>query len=768
MGTSNNENLINHKDYNEEAEKLDYTKKLIEKTVDAVEKHKGIYQDAITQAMTEYDHTEGSSSYIDVMINTKFLEIAEKNYYQYRKVRKKPYFARIDFKSHNPEGKAKLEKIYIGKASLYDAIDEMPIVVDWRSPIANVYYEGRIGNITYESETETCSGELLLKRQYTIEDGHLQNFMDIDITTNDNFLQASLEASAEDKLKDIASTIQAEQNRVIRAPMHKPLIVQGAAGSGKTTIALHRIAYFIYTYEETFDPENFMIIAPNNLFINYISDVLPELGVEQVKQTTYTDFIFELIGEDYKLTDSGEKLVKLIESKDEEEKALLSWCAAFKGSMEFKNIIANYVSDLEKEFAPKEDFSLGNKVLISKERLQHMFLNELSYLPLNKRVDELKKSLRNKVKLIKKKVLEAVENYYDKNIDKVRAVIKDSEDRREKIIKLADARDKKLEETKKILKTMVNKYIKTFPKKDVYYYYKNILSDADNIHKYSNAALPEKEVEYLCKMSSKLLKSKKIEFEDCAPLAYLKHKILGFEEKPNVRNVVIDEAQDFSLFQFYALKEILKTSMFTILGDISQGIHSYRGVSDWQKVMEHIFKDNDPSYMTLVQSYRTTVEIMNLANKVIEKLDNDNIILAKPVIRHGKEPKIFNYGEDDKLLKELKEKVESVDKDDFKSIAIICKTEKECEKVKKYLDESSSIDSCILNLEEGQYNAGVILVPCQLAKGLEFDAVFIVTLDETYENNPLDIKLLYVCMTRALHRLYIYSKENTITLLNDI
>ena len=193
--------------------------------------------------------------------------------------------------------------IYIGKTSLLREGAFTPLVVDWRAPVANLYYEGRLGENTYESEGDIYEGELLLKRQIAIENAQLVDFIDVDITTNDAFLQASLEASADKRLKDIASTIQAEQNRVIRANMRRPLIVQGVAGSGKTTIALHRIAYFIYTYEKTFNPETFMILAPNRLFINYISEVLPELGVEKVKQTTFIDFMSELIGKKINLVD---------------------------------------------------------------------------------------------------------------------------------------------------------------------------------------------------------------------------------------------------------------------------------------------------------------------------------------------------------------------------------------------------------------------------------------------------------------------------------
>jgi DNA helicase-2/ATP-dependent DNA helicase PcrA len=181
--------------------------------------------------------------------------------------------------------------------------DQKLIIVDWRAPIANMYYESRLGDASYQCPDGKISGTLSLKRQFSIEKGRLEEIFDIDITTNDQFLQSYLGASADNRLKDIVSTIQAEQNRVIRANMERPLIVQGVAGSGKTTIALHRIAYLIYNYGKSFVPENFMIIAPNRLFLNYISEVLPELGVERVKQTTFEDFAREVIHEKYQIKD---------------------------------------------------------------------------------------------------------------------------------------------------------------------------------------------------------------------------------------------------------------------------------------------------------------------------------------------------------------------------------------------------------------------------------------------------------------------------------
>ena len=752
-----------HPAYELEKQRLEYTVDYIEKTLEATDAYKTLYKGNIKQAMTELDHLDSSLSYINVLINTKFMEVAEKNYDSYKKAKGKPYFARIDYKS---KGEEEPKKIYIGKTSLIRAEDNEMLIVDWRAPIANIYYEGRLGETSYIAEGHEEHGELLLKRQFTIDKGQLENVIDIDITTTDTFLQASLEANAESKLKDIASTIQGEQNKVIRAAMNKPLIVQGVAGSGKTTIALHRIAYFIYTYEETFDPESFLIIAPNNLFINYISEVLPELGVEKVKQSTFIDFMENLIGKGYKLTNSDEKLMFLIHHSKEDSE-LLQWASAFKGSMEFKTIIDEYVKEIEQDFVPQQHFFLQDKVLIPKEEIRRMFLEDLQYHPLHKRVLEIKKSLNNKLKSIKKDVLKDIQEFFDKAIEHAREDIDNAEERRAKVTALAEERDEKLKNLTNEMKSAVKKFLALFPTVNLYTYYERLFT-VDNILKFSKEAIASEKAEYLCRTSKELLEKKHLELEDYAPLAYLKHKVFGFDNKIDIRSVVIDEAQDFSLFQFAVLKEIFNTNMFTLLGDISQGIHSYRGTNNWEDVMEQVFGKGESSYMTLVQSYRTTIEVMELANEIIKKLNNDRIVLAKPVIRHGAKPEFKAFREDKDLILALELKIKEAKDAHYKSIAVIGKTVEECKNIKKLLDKSGKIHSKVLDEKQMSYEAGVIIVPSHLAKGLEFDVVFIVNIKEAYEEEDLDIKLLYVAMTRTLHRLFIYHKKDMLPLMEDI
>ncbi|WP_339061718.1 hypothetical protein [Tepidibacillus marianensis] len=378
--------LKKHPDYKKEVHYLNDTKEYMEQVIETSEKNRGTYEENIQQALRGLNPTDGSESYINLLVNTRFLEKAMENIIHLKKLREKPYFARIDLKTKDLSTP---EKLYIGKTSLFRTDNLQPVFIDWRAPVANVYYEGRLGTISYEVDDEEISGELKLKRQYSIEEGQLKDFQDVDITTNDELLQASLGANADHRLKDIVSTIQTEQNQIIRADMYRPLVVQGVAGSGKTTIALHRIAYFIYTYAKHFNPEQFLILAPNRLFLHYIADVLPELGVEQVQQKTFPELVSEWIGSKYLMIDPNEKIIKLTSHQiDDKRRRLLVWESTFKGSIEFKEIIDRYLQEIEENLYPNTDFQLGKRVIYSHDDIRRMIEKDYAYLP---SFNELKK-----------------------------------------------------------------------------------------------------------------------------------------------------------------------------------------------------------------------------------------------------------------------------------------------------------------------------------------------------------------------------------------
>lgn len=756
-----------HPDFSQESERLQMTKAYMKKMIEIIIENRSKQRAEMKQAMIDYDYLDSSQSYITILVNAQLLEYGEKNFDQFTRGLKKPYFARIDFKE---DGSQEFKRYYIGKLSLLTQEDREPLIIDWRSPIASVYYDGLLGEVEYTTPTSKILGVLGLKRQLVIEDGELIDVLDIDITTNDAFLQASLEASVDNRLKDIANSIQAEQNKVIRADINKPLIVQGVAGSGKTTIALHRIAYLIYTYEDRFIPENFVILAPNRLFINYISDALPELGAERIQQTALNDFMVQLIGKaaKFKIISSEVKFLKLLKDSSlddvDREKALIIKASQFKGSMLFKRVIDAYVRKLKVDIIPTVDFQLEEYTVLEAVEIRRIFLEEYSFLPLQRRMEMIEKILKYKLKALKPIILEEVENEFNGRIEEVRnSHYTDEDKRRERVVALADLKKQTLAEINKKAKTAVKKYMTAFPALSLKEHYINIVGNKQTIAEHNeifqdaHAYFDEEILSYMCDYSSELLRSNRIEVEDLPALTYLKHQLIGKEDDLDIRHVFIDEAQDLSVFQVYALRDALNTTMFTIIGDIAQGIHSYRSIRDWKEIIEGVFPDLDCQFLTLEQSYRTTIEIMQRANQVISEVQTGDIILAKPVIRHGEPPIERSFSNVKELAKNINETVNKLQSKGYKSIALIGKTLKECELLHRQLTVSTNI----LQGDEVTYEGEVLVIPAYIAKGLEFDAVVIFTIQEQYTKKDLDLKLLYVAMTRPRQLLYIMSVDAT-------
>ncbi|PLS02436.1 RNA polymerase recycling motor HelD [Neobacillus cucumis] len=759
MSAKDQVSVRDHKDYQAEVERLEFTKEYIRTVLDISKENKELVVENMKQSFAELNSKDSSTSYTDLLANANYLELAETELKRLESVIGKPYFSRIDFTSNNTKSQ---EVLYIGKVSLFDRVSQQPIIVDWRSPIANVYYDGRLGEVSYEAYGETQTGYLSLKRQYEIIDGLLKEIRDIDLTTHDELLQKSLSGKADNRLTEIVATIQNEQNEVIRASLTHPIIVQGAAGSGKTTIALHRISYFLYSFGYRFPPEKLMILAPNRLFIDYISAVLPELGVNKINQTTYIDFMRSCLGSKIKLFSPNSKLIKLLNEKQTNQS--IQWVSSFKGSLEFKEVIHRFINELEESLAPQKDFVVEKSVLMKGLKLKKLFLKEYTYLPIYKRLGKIKNLLEDDLKKKKSIMLSNLNKKYEEAMEKALFNTKlKPEKRKQKVISLMEMKEQRQNRVEQEAKAAVRKYMAPFGMKDIFTLYKELMSSPDLLKKHSTT-LTDQECRVLSKYCRRIFERGAYELEDLAPIFFMKAKLEGIEDKYKMRSIFIDEAQDYSYFQFAALKEGFETDLFTIVGDLAQGIHSYRGLNSWTPVVKEIFPN--ANYQALQKSYRTTVEIMNLANDILLLIDQD-LPKVEPVIRHGQKPRFTTI--DPMNLEEvrlqLEEDIASFKKEELHSIAIIGRTEKECQRIHQ-LFENSDLPIQLLEEKEEMKKGHIVIVPSYLSKGLEFDCVLIVCLEEPFSQVDLDIKLLYVSMTRPMHRLYLYGENPTNFLLN--
>ncbi|MDR1558284.1 MAG: AAA family ATPase [Clostridiales bacterium] len=704
--------------------------------------------DELVDYSLKHFNSDNTEQFTELTFNVSNQEYIDRKLKDTENALVRPYFARVDF---TPDDDQKNERFYIGKMTLMDDASRELLITDWRAPVATLYYEGRIGRAAYDCPDGHITGEIGLKRQYVIENGELREITDIDITTNDEFLQAALGSSKDRRLKDIVTTIQAEQNQVIRGDMFRPIVVQGAAGSGKTTIALHRVAFLLYAHENRIKAGQFLIMAPNRFFLSYISDVLPDLGVERVAQTTFEEFAMGFIGQKLRVKPEARVIADIVNNSDYHSPKLSA--ARLKASLVYKKMLERYTRFIIKKALPEEDFALEGFVILEKNVIARMLAEDYSYLPLKRRIDELKKSLTNALRRRKPWIIDGINELYDSQKNQIKLLMPDSEERRVTITNLLDERDGKLKAVTNKSKTAVKRYLEQFHVLEPLTYYLKLFQNRKLFERMGNGFFSEAELELIWHETRASLDAKCLEGEDLPALMLLKHRMFAPEDASETRHIVIDEAQDYSLFQFSILKDILKSQSFSILGDINQGIHSYKGIEDWNDLTTQVF-DEKPNFLTLKQSYRTTVEIMEQANMVIQRLGRLAAPLAVPVIRHG--------GAVSFMIKEsLAETAASIDADidafiaaGYHSVAVICKTEWECGVMKKLLrSEIRQITG-----GETDYPGGCLIVPSYLVKGLEFDAVLIADAsDENYTSEPLDVKLLYIAMTRALHELKVYA-----------
>lgn len=734
---------VQHPDYQAELKRLAYTKNYMQQILQESQMDLKSAQENIRKSMADLDYLDSSLSYLNILANARFFEMARNQKEGLEAVLKKPYFARIHFqKTGDPE-----ELLYIGKTSLFHRETHEPIIVDWRSPVANVYYDGRLGDMEYDVRGEIHKGHLFAKRQYKIENGELLDIRDIDLTTNDELLQEALAGKADVRLTEIVSTIQKDQNEIIRAHLRQPIIVQGAAGSGKTTIALHRISYFLYTMGENFNPEQLMILAPNKLFIDYIGDVLPELGVDKICQTTFSDYVLSATKLKLKLRDPNEQLEALVAGGMDNSTA---WIAEIKGSLFYRDVMERYVQKIEQEIAEQfEDVFIEKYLIMRGSHLKKLFLYEFSYMPIEKRLLHIKKVLASHVRQKKQAVLNVLHAKYDEALGKALNGFRDDEKRRRIVTKFIDERDERIPAIEKEAKSTATVYMRRFAKCNIKTLYRRFLTS------YELIAELAPEWHYLEQQQFMQVHAKEQwALEDLAALYYLQARIKGIADEWKMRVVFIDEVQDYSLFQLAALKTGLETDMFTMVGDLAQGIHSYRSLTAWEPV-QNLFPR--ASFRTLQKSYRTTIEIMEVANKILEQMDEE-LPLVEPVVRHGNAPTFVQSDSFD--AQQIGQIFDGIRANGHQSIALICKTTADAKKMQQTL-YNNHIPAQLLTEDESINQQLLLVVPSHLAKGLEFDAVIVAAFDTPFFDTKIDRKLLYVALTRAMHELFLVgpSKE---------
>lgn len=587
-----------------------------------------------------------------------------------------PYFGRIDFLEKKEN--SKVMPTYIGIHTFYDPESRATLIHDWRAPVSSMFYDHELGEAGYRSPSGEIKGEISLKRQYRIRGGKMEFMIESALTVHDDILQKELSSNVDDKMKNIVATIQREQNRIIRNEDIRTLIIQGVAGSGKTSIALHRIAYLLYTFRDSISSKDILIVSPNKVFSDYISNVLPELGEETVPETSMEQILSGVLEHKYKY----QTYFGLVNELLEKPSSSLIDRIAYKASFGFISELDKFILHIENTYFKAADVKLTKYITIPAPFIEEQYLRFNRY-PIRRRFDAMADYMLDMLKI----------QYTFTVTTTGRNLLK-------KEIRLMFAGNNDIQ------------------------VYKDFFKWTNNPGMF------------------KMRKGHTLEYSDLAPLAYLHLALEGNGNQPfRVKHLLIDEMQDYSPIQYKVIQKLFPCRK-TVLGDAGQSVNPY-GSSTAETIQKSLTASE---IMKLCKSYRSTFEITDFAQKIHPNAE------LEPVARHGEKPQILQFGSAVEELSGIMGLISTYRKSGYKSLGIICKTEQQARKMADML-KSYANDISFLSSQSSAFVQGIVITSAHMAKGLEFDEVIIPQTDERNYRSEIDKSMLYVAVTRAMHRL---------------
>lgn len=587
-----------------------------------------------------------------------------------------PYFGRIDFLEKKEN--SKVMPTYIGIHTFYDPESRATLIHDWRAPVSSMFYDHELGEAGYRSPSGEIKGEISLKRQYRIRGGKMEFMIESALTVHDDILQKELSSNVDDKMKNIVATIQREQNQIIRNEDIRTLIIQGVAGSGKTSIALHRIAYLLYTFRDSISSKDILIISPNKVFSDYISNVLPELGEETVPETSMEQILSGVLEHKYKY----QTYFGLVNELLEKPSSSLIDRIAYKASFGFISELDKFILHIENTYFKAADVKLTKYITIPAPFIEEQYLRFNRY-PIRRRFDAMADYMLDMLKI----------QYAFTVTTAGRNLLK-------KEIRLMFAGNNDIQ------------------------VYKDFFKWTNNPGMF------------------KMRKGHTLEYSDLAPLAYLHLALEGNGNQPfRVKHLLIDEMQDYSPIQYKVIQKLFPCRK-TVLGDAGQSVNPY-GSSTAETIQKSLTASE---IMKLCKSYRSTFEITDFAQKIHPNAE------LEPVARHGEKPQILQFGSAVEELSGIMGLISTYRKSGYKSLGIICKTEQQAREMADML-KSYANDISFLSSQSSAFVQGIVIISAHMAKGLEFDEVIIPQTDERNYRSEIDKSMLYVAVTRAMHRL---------------
>lgn len=663
--------------------------------------------------------TEFVYALANIQKRSVYAENANKKVKAYTKMLDNTYFARIDF--DDDETKDHL-KIYIGISSLSN--NNNLYVFDWRAPISSMFYNNEVGKAYYTISTgEKITGNISLKRQYRIKNGKLEEAFDTDMQIIDNVLKQILSSNASSKMKNIVTSIQKEQNEIIRKRDSDIFVVQGPAGSGKTSIAMHKIAYLLYAERDKINNSNVMIISPNEIFNNYISDVLPGIGEDNVVESTFMDFAKSYISE-FKISSRIEDIYEIVYAEKSKRNVQKLNEIKFKYDPFYATILNEFIMKNKVELLGLEKVTIGeNEVTIVSDKEVSKIANSFT---------DINESLYLQGKRI------------------VEKIYKIAGTRTQKQLTLEKLKGEALTELVKIKIKVGDLYQKLYQDKQ------SFIDFVTMVAKKYNKDISEYDLGSIFDLTNEFLQNNYLEFQDVTPFMYLKSRLIGMSANKRIKYVLIDEAQDYSVMQYEIFSMLFRNSNITLLGDLNQSILPFNNYTSYKDIIKIIEKNRFASFpceYELTKTYRSTFEINDFAKKVIS-YKND----YSQIDRHGDVVEIHKQENFDisQILNEARKL-----KERFNTVAIICKNTDEVSNFAKIIEkcEDKNAFRIVTKSDNVFVEEKIMIIPSYLSKGLEFDGVIISNANENYYEDD-ERNLFYVVLTRALHKLEIFYTGN--------
>ncbi|WP_342422982.1 RNA polymerase recycling motor HelD [Paenibacillus sp. FSL E2-0178] len=672
---------------------------------------------------------------------------------KYKKLVVSPYFGRIDF---SESADAAADKIYLGIGSLMEDNGTF-LIYDWRAPISSLYYDGAPGPASYDTPGGLITGNMELKRQFVIDNGEIEVMFDTGVTIGDELLQQVLSHSADDRMKSIVATIQKEQNAVIRNDRSRMLVVQGAAGSGKTSAALQRVAYLLYKYREVLQADQMLLFSPNPLFNSYVSTVLPELGEENMQQTTFQMYLEHRLGQEFQLEDVFNQTESLLNAPDGPEASIRRAGITYKSSVSFLDVIRRYVNLLEHEGMMFKPLMFQGRAVVGKEEMERQFYSYDPGIKLANRIELMTGWLLKRIAAFS--IEERSASWVDDQIE-----LMDNSDyqRAYNMMRRKGGGHNDSFDDFETEKIMLARYIVSQRLKplrgwtkrgrfvDVKGLYSRLFADRELMDSLNSSQVLPDVWDDICSFTLATIAGNELAYEDATPFLYLKELSQGFRTNTLIRHVIVDEVQDYSPFQLEFMRRLFPRAKMTVLGDLNQAIYAQGEVLGDLAGLVSIYGEENTEVISLTRSYRSTYEIVEFTRAMIP--GGEKIV---PFNRRGEEPLLTVVDSEDDLLASVEQDVLNLHAQGYHYVAVICKTAEESARVHNELQ--SRLPVRLVTKETPNFQKGTLVLPAYLAKGVEFDAVIIYDGSAEKYGREHERKLFYTACTRAMHLLHIYS-----------